>query len=112
MQNDLPAAKPAVETAPSPPPTPEEWVAAMTAGQKKFHVAACLDEFEAASESVRLTKGDDVGLKIAKAWGERQKKHLRILGYRKRMPVIGGKQTKPEADGGLFDSPEPEKELT
>ena len=74
----------------------EDIVKTLTNAQKRRHIEYCLDEFDAAVEGVRHAKGGDASLlKEAKAWGERQKKFLKLLGHRKHMPVIGGKRIKP-----------------
>jgi hypothetical protein len=70
-----------------------------------LRIDACLDEFEATVDGVRRSKCKDPHeLRFAKAWGNFQKITLRSLGYRKRLPVIGGSRVE---SGTLPPSDEP-----
>ena len=81
----------------------------MSAKDRKAYVSACLEEYEAAAENFRRlgVSPDPAKAKVARAWGERQKRMLRALGHRKRMPVIGRKAS-PE-EGSIFGEDDEEK---
>ena len=72
------------------------WIKSMSTAEKKLYINVCLDEFEATIDSVKHSKCyDAMVFKLAKSWGEHHKKLLKLLGYRKRLPVVGGKRVKP-----------------
>lgn len=78
----------------------EEWAKTLSASQRKSCIDHCLDEYEATFEVVKThRKIDAEHLKEAKAWCEKQKKLLRILGYHKRMPPLVKKS---ETNGELI----------
>jgi len=70
----------------------EAWIKALSSHDRKSSIKACLDEYEACSDHVRQ-RGNKItpeALKVCKAWGEHQKKLLRLLGHKHRMSIIGG----------------------
>ena len=79
----------------------DAWAAALSPAGRKVHIDACLDEFEVVLENASRGKSHDQDkVKAMRAWGERQKRMLRALGHRRRMPVIGSGV--PFVDVGIF----------
>ena len=96
------------------PTTESKFVASLNAAGRKAYVRAFLDEFEATFDAAREAKGmTPEHMKEARARGEHLKRLLRLLGYSKRLPVVGGPRGSfsKEVNEDLFDG-KPDLPLT
>jgi len=75
----------------------DKFILSLPKTDRKIYINACLDEFEATVDSVKNSKTTDkIMFKEARAWGKRQKRLLKLMGYKKHLPVIGGSKVQPK----------------
>jgi len=77
------------------PMSDEQWVKSLNRLQKKEAIDSCLDEYDATLEIIgKHKKVNPDQLKVARSWCVKHKHILRLLGYRKRLPLIEDKNSK------------------
>ncbi len=84
----------------NPPPFDEAWASSLSRKERKQWKALCLEEYEATAKNLKKmgANPDPKKVRLARRVGEHHKAILRLLGFDKRMPVLGKPSRKKRSD--------------